>query len=175
MCTSKQSECLVHSNSGILQKSLGPQIRIPSQSSSTKHNSPLPLVRNCLVGDCVGESVGLSEGDVVGLAVTGEFVGDPVGECVGPVEGDMVGLCVGDPVGLCVGLVEGDVEGLCVGDPVGLCVGLVEGDVEGLCVGDNVGDVVGSGVGNVGGAVCKGVNSNTFNKPSTPTINTSFL
>ena len=62
-------------------------------------------------------------GDNVGLLVIGDLVGDTVGLCVGDAEGDSVVLFVGE--------VEGDVVGFCVGEVEGFLVfgvGLFIGD-----------------------------------------------
>jgi hypothetical protein len=67
-----------------------------------------------VVGDVVGETLGL----IVGLVV-----GDVVGETLGLTVGLVVGDIVGETLGLIVGLVVGDV----VGDIVGLEVGAEEG------------------------------------------------
>jgi len=127
----------------------------------------------------MGISVGLVEGDVVGVEVgdadgasvdgadDGDAVGEPVGLpvmgiSVGLVEGDVVGEEVGDADGTSVdGADDGDAVGEPVGRPEGFPVGFPEGDTVGVLDGAEVtvavGELLGAPVGAEVGLLLGGV------------------
>ena len=92
-------------------------------------------------GGGVGTEVGfgVSTGDLVSSAAMGEAV---VGNSVGETEGDTVGLddgrCDGEMVGMeeIVGEALGQISGVGLCEIVGKAVGVVDGKSDGLAVGD---------------------------------------
>ena len=91
------------------------------------------------VGGAVGFGVVVPTGDLVSSAAMGEAV---VGNSVGETEGDTVGLddgrCDGEMVGMeeIVGEALGQTSGVGLGEIVGKAVGVVDGKSDGLEVGD---------------------------------------
>ena len=104
----------------------------------------------------LGDAEGLNEGDTLGDLeglTDGDELGGLLGLDDGFAEGDSEGDSLGDSLGFDDGLLEGDLVGVTLGDSVGLVVGLNEGDFVGVTLGDREGDFVGETLGDWVGLV----------------------